>query len=276
VPATGCTCGGCTCGGTSIRIITVRPQIRVTVPATTLLGLDNTPGHLDGYGPLPAETTAHIATDATWHRLLTDPATGILTDYSTTTYQPGKILRQAVTARDQTCCFPQCDRPAHHTDLDHIQAFDHHLDPTSQPPGAPGQTRATNLQPLCRGHHLAKTHHGWHVTRDPDTGTTTWTAPTGHTHTRPPTQTGPVTDHRDSTGPADHTDATHHTHASDSTDHTNTGTDDTDITSLAEDVRQLLGRRASDGPAGTPSPADTNDAPGTTKAHRPDPGEPPF
>ncbi|MGW2095725.1 HNH endonuclease [Promicromonospora sukumoe] len=209
VPASGCTCGGCTCGGTAIRVLTVKPQIRVTVPATMLLGLDNTPGHLDGYGPIPAETAARIATDATWQRLLTDPVTGILTDYSTTTYQPGKTLRQAVVARDQTCCFPQCDRPARHADLDHIQPYDHQHDPTQQPPGTPGQTRATNLQPLCRGHHLAKTHHGWDVTRDPDTGTT-WTAPTGHTHTRPPTQVGHVSN---------------------------------DITSLAEDTRQLLGRQ---------------------------------
>ena len=93
VPATGCTCGGCTCAGTAIRVIPVKPQIRVTIPATTLLGLDNTPGHLDGYGPIPADIAARIANDATWQRLLTDPTTGILTDYSTTTYQPGKILR---------------------------------------------------------------------------------------------------------------------------------------------------------------------------------------
>ncbi|MBA8808110.1 HNH endonuclease [Promicromonospora sukumoe] len=252
VPATGCTCGGCTCGGTTIRVITVKPQIRITIPATMLLGLDNTPGHLDGYGPIPAETAARIATDATWQRLLTDPTTGILTDYSTTTYQPGKILRQAVVARDQTCCFPQCDRPARHTDLDHIQPYDHQLNPTHQPPGTPGQTRATNLQPLCRGHHLAKTHHGWDVTRDPDTGTTTWIAPTGHAHTRPPTQTSPVPDHTD------------------------TDTDDTDITSLAEDVRQLLGRRAPNGRASTRSTSDANVAPGAAGAHRPDPGEPPF
>jgi hypothetical protein len=192
VPATGCTCGGCTCGGTAIRVIQVKPQIRITIPATTLLSLDNAPGHLQGYGPIPADTAAQIATDATWHRLITDPTTGILTDYSTTTYQPGKILRQAVTARDQHCTFLQCERPAHRADLDHIQPFDHDLDPTNQPPGTPGQTRATNLQPLCRAHHLAKTHHGWTPVRDPTTGTTTWTAPTGHTYTRPPTQTGQV------------------------------------------------------------------------------------
>ncbi|WP_020016414.1 HNH endonuclease [Promicromonospora sukumoe] len=201
MPATGCTCGGCLCGGTTVRIIIVKPRIKVTVPATMLLGLDDAPGHLDGYGPIPAQTAARIATDATWQRLLTDPVTGILTDYSTTSYQPGKVLRQAVTARDQTCCFPQCDRPARWADLDHIQPFDHALDTSVQPTSTPGQTRATNLQPLCRAHHLAKTHHGWDVERDPETGTTTWTAPTGHTYQRPPTQVGQVSN--DLTSPTD-------------------------------------------------------------------------
>ncbi|MFI2364331.1 HNH endonuclease [Promicromonospora sp. NPDC019610] len=277
VPATGCTCGGCACGGTAIRVITVRPQVRVTVPATMLLGLDDTPGHLHGYGPIPADQAARIATDATWQRLLTDPVTGILTDYSTTTYQPGKTLRHAVIARDQTCCFPQCDRSARWTDLDHIQAFDHQLDLASQSPEAPGQTRATNLQPLCRGHHLAKTHHGWDVSRDPDTGITTWTAPTGHTYTRPPTQTGPVTtDHTGATHDADVADSTTTAHRTDLADPGDTDTDDSEITSLAEDMRQLLGRRALGGRTGARSITDAHGTPGTAGARRPDPGEPPF
>ncbi|MFJ3403816.1 HNH endonuclease, partial [Promicromonospora sp. NPDC090134] len=221
-----------------VQVITVKPQIRVTIPATMLLGLDNTPGHLHGYGPIPAETAARIATDATWQRLITDPATGILTDYSTTTYQPGKILRQAVTARDQTCCFPQCDRPARWADLDHIHPYDHALDPDTQPPGTPGQTRATNLQPLCRAHHLAKTHHGWNVTRNPDTGTTTWTAPTGHRYTRPPTQVGHVSN---------------------------------DITSLTDDTRHRLGSEVP--PTGRHLNEEGNTA--VTEA-RALPGEPPF
>ncbi|MFD7307881.1 HNH endonuclease [Promicromonospora sp. NPDC059942] len=263
-PATGCTCGGCLCGGTNVRVVTTKPQLKVTVPATTLLGLDDTPGHLHGYGPIPAETAARIATDATWQRLITDPVTGVLTDYSTTTYQPGKILRQAVTQRDETCCFPQCDRPARWADLDHINPYDHALDPTQQPPGTPGQTRATNLQPLCRAHHLAKTHGGWNVTRDPDTGNTTWTAPTGHTHTRPPTQIGHVSNDHAGSGTATATDI-------------DTDTDtDTDITSLAEDIRQRLGRQGPDRSAGTPSDAGPHTTPDSVEQCRPVPGDPPF
>jgi hypothetical protein len=230
VPATGCTCGGCLCGGTSVRAVTVKPRVQVTVPATMLLGLDDTPGFLDGYGPIPAQTAAGIAADATWQRLLTDRATGILTDYSTTTYQPGKVLRRAVTQRDRTCCFPQCDRPARWADLDHIHPFDHQLDPATQPPDTPGQTRATNLQPLCRAHHLAKTHHGWDVTRDPDTGTTTWIAPTGHIHTRPPTATGPE---HPATMPSGRMTSSHAAAGATSPDQATP-----DITSLTDDIRR--------------------------------------
>ncbi|MDR7385674.1 HNH endonuclease signature motif containing protein [Promicromonospora iranensis] len=157
----------CTCGGRApvqqivqevvrpVRVVPARPVVRVTVPASALLGLDDAPGHLDGYGPVPAETARIIAADATWRRLLTDPTTGILTDYSTTTYQPGKILRTAVQTRDETCTFPGCETPAVRCDLDHIKPFDHHhrsAAGSGTHDRLPGQTRAQNLHALCRKH----------------------------------------------------------------------------------------------------------------------------
>ncbi|WP_369372417.1 HNH endonuclease [Promicromonospora sp. Populi] len=186
----------CTCGGRPpvvqeivqvVRVTPTRPVVRVTVPVSALLGLDDAPGELEGFGPVTADLAAQIATDATWQRLVTDPVTGVLTDYSTTTYRPGKVLRQAVVARDKTCMFLQCERPADWDDLDHIVPFDHDLDPSSLRPGTRGQTRAENLHPLCRRHHLLKTHAGWGVVRDPATGVTTWTTPAGRNHVRPPT-----------------------------------------------------------------------------------------
>jgi len=52
-----------------------RPHLQVTAAAGTLLGLDDAPGELAGYGPIPAAMTRAIAADATWRRI-TDPATG--------------------------------------------------------------------------------------------------------------------------------------------------------------------------------------------------------
>jgi hypothetical protein len=186
----------CSCGGRFpvqqvVRITPSRPVVRVTVPASALLGLDDAPGDLTGFGPVPADTARLIAQDATWQRLVTDPVTGVLADYSTTTYQPGRVLRAAVEARDDTCTFPGCDTPAERCDLDHIEPFDHDHPPENDGVAAGtagrGQTSAWNLHALCRRHHLLKTHAGWGVVRDPATGITTWTTPTGRTHSRPPT-----------------------------------------------------------------------------------------
>ncbi len=91
-------------------------QIRVTVPLTALLGLDDQPGELAGYGPVPAEAVRELAADAPLHplqRILTDPRSGALLDYGTTRYTPPAHLTDHVTTRDQTCRFPGCRTPAH-------------------------------------------------------------------------------------------------------------------------------------------------------------------
>jgi hypothetical protein len=113
-----------------------------------------------------------IAADATWHRLLTDPASGALLDYGTTTYRPPAGLTRHVQTRDQTCVFPGCPHPAAKCDLDHRVPFPH------------GPTSADNLHPTCRRHHRCKQHEGWTVHRD-HTGGTVWTTPTGRTYTSP-------------------------------------------------------------------------------------------
>jgi hypothetical protein len=154
-----------------------RPSVQVTVAASTLLGTDNQPGELTGYGPITADHARRIATDSsgTWRRLLTDPATGALLDYGRTTYRPPRDLADFVIARDRTCVFPTCRRAARRCDLDHGQPFD-----------AGGSTSAENLAPLCRRHHRAKHEADWTVTRQSD-GSYHWTSPTGHHYTVQPT-----------------------------------------------------------------------------------------
>src|SRR5674476_908699 len=88
-----------------------------------------------------------------------------------------------VVDRDRTCTFPGCRVPAARCDIDHIEPFD-----PARPPDQ--QTRAPNLQALCRHHHLLKTHGGWRVVRDDDAGTTEWSAPTGHGYARAPGEVG--------------------------------------------------------------------------------------
>ena len=153
------------------------PHVQVTVAATTLLSVDDEPGELVGYGPVPAAMARRIAVDpdATWRRLLTDPVSGTLLDYGTSVYRAPPALARHVIARDQVCVFPGCRQPAERCDVDHRVPFPH------------GPTCAANLGPLCRHHHRAKTAAGWAWQCSPE-GVITWTAPTGHTYvsTTPP------------------------------------------------------------------------------------------
>jgi hypothetical protein len=67
-----------------------RPAIQVTIAASTLVGCDELPAELEGYGPITAALARRIATDptGTWRRLLTDPASGHLMEYGRSTYRP--------------------------------------------------------------------------------------------------------------------------------------------------------------------------------------------
>jgi hypothetical protein len=89
-------------------------------------------------------------------------------------YRPPHHLADLIRARNQTCAFPGCRRPATSCDLDHTIAYQ-----------AGGRTCPCNLAPLCRRHHQAKQTPGWHLTQ-PEPGTLTWTAPHGRSYTLTP------------------------------------------------------------------------------------------
>ena len=92
----------------------LRPHVQVTVALSTLLGCDDEPGDLDGFGPIPASIARRLAADPTgvWRRLVTDPLTGSLLEYGRTTYRPPRDLVEHVIARDRTCAFSTCNRAA--------------------------------------------------------------------------------------------------------------------------------------------------------------------
>ena len=155
----------------------LRPTVRVTVALSTLLGLDEQPGELDGVGPIPAGVARRIAADpsGTWRRLICDPRDGRLLEYGSSVYRPPEDLAQFVIARDQVCIFPTCQRPAEHCDLEHRVPYEQG-----------GPTSPGNLAPLCRRHHLGKHHAGWQVSALED-GSYRWTLATGHQYaSRPP------------------------------------------------------------------------------------------
>jgi hypothetical protein len=115
---TGGTGGTCGTGGTG------GAQVQVTVALSTLTGLDDQPGELAGYGPIPASMARRIAADegSVWRRLVTDDR-GRLLDYGRATYRPPAGLADFVRAFDQRCVFPTCNRRAKDRDLDHLRAW---------------------------------------------------------------------------------------------------------------------------------------------------------
>ncbi|WP_131746859.1 DUF222 domain-containing protein [Frankia sp. Cppng1_Ct_nod] len=130
----------------------VRIEIAVTVPATTLLGLTDTPGELAGYGPIPAALARALAEHATWRRILTDPADGRLREVGRRRF-PSPALARHIQTRDRTCRFPGCAKPA----------------------------RSCDLGLLCRHHHRLKHENSWTL-HQPTPGHFTWTSPEKRTY----------------------------------------------------------------------------------------------
>jgi hypothetical protein len=153
-----------------------RASVQVTVSAGTLLGRDDQPGELEGYGPIPAAMARALADDptASWRLLHTD-SQGQLLDYGTTTYRPPQPLVDFVVARDRRCRFPGCRRPARRCDIDHLIPFGRRG----------GITAASNCEALCGHHHRLKHESGWTVSGNP-ADELVWTSPTNHSYRAPP------------------------------------------------------------------------------------------
>ena len=104
-----------------------------------------------------------------WDRLSAPP---VLRDLTGTAYRFPRRLRRYLQARDRTCVYPGCGRPAVMTDIDHRN------------PWPQGLTSAANGQCLCRRHHRAK-HAVFTVTCDAD-GSIRWTTRGGWQFLRRP------------------------------------------------------------------------------------------
>ncbi|TCO47350.1 uncharacterized protein DUF222 [Actinocrispum wychmicini] len=155
----------------------VKVQVNVTVPATTLMGLNEQPGVLSGYGPITAEHARELARDATWRRILTDPA-GHLLEASPRRF-PSPAMAEHVRLRDQHCRMPGCTTTAHRSEIDHTVR---HCDQ--------GLSSTDNLAALCKYHNLLRERSGWDIYQ-PSEGVLVFTSPEGRRYqTTPPALVG--------------------------------------------------------------------------------------
>ena len=99
---------------------------------------------------------------------------GCAHELASSAYRPPPRVAELVTARDRTCRFPPCRRPAEQCDLDHTVPFDQG-----------GLTCTCNIGGACRSHHQLKQHPRWSLSQRA-AGIFKWTTPAGRSYVSRP------------------------------------------------------------------------------------------
>jgi hypothetical protein len=159
-------------------------EVELIITDQTLFNGSNEPGHLLGYGPIPAELSRRLvdAADRAWlRRLYTHPQTGALVAMDSRRRRFEGQRRHQLILTNDVCATPWCDAPARHADH-----------PTPVKNG--GTTTASNGVGLCEACNYTKDHPGWDAilhTRPDGTKILDLTSPTrGHHRSRPPDPPG--------------------------------------------------------------------------------------
>jgi hypothetical protein len=163
----------------------LRAHLNLVIDLPTLLSLRDDAHacagvvELRGGGAIPAvavrDLLADAETEVTLRRLIADPVSGHLLDHGRRTYAVPDALREFIVARDRTCRFPGCSRPADRCQIDHVVAWEDG-----------GATSPGNLGVLCVRHHQLKTHGGWRLSAPKPDGACNWTSPQGRTYEHEP------------------------------------------------------------------------------------------
>jgi hypothetical protein len=149
---------------TSPRLL---PQAQVVVHVAEETLLRGTgPARVEGVGALPATMLKYLLGHT---RVRLTPVIRPYADIAVDSYEIPDPIRRQVLLRDQFEVFPYSSRTPREADLDHTIPYR---------AGVTGQTRASNLGPLSRKPHRAKTHAGW-LLEQPTPGIFWWTTPTG-------------------------------------------------------------------------------------------------
>ncbi|HWL50582.1 MAG TPA: DUF222 domain-containing protein, partial [Acidimicrobiia bacterium] len=157
-----------------------RGVVDIHVELSTLLGLDDQPGEIPGWGPVIADVARQVIEEqfgTEWRYTITDP-NGNLISNGTTRKRPDKrrptaAQKRQVQAETPECVWPTCRFDSIQCDIDHNLPWADH-----------GPTIEENLAPLCRHHHVIR-HNGWTITQI-QPGVYTITSPLGHTYTTQP------------------------------------------------------------------------------------------
>lgn len=165
--------------------------VNLVLSDATLLGGDNRPAVVDGYGPIPAAVARGLVnaavgderSKATLRRLYRHPRSGALVAMESRSRCFPKGLATFIGLRDQTCRTPFCDAPIRHRDH-------------AQPQNRGGPTSARNGLGACEHCNYVKESPGWRVVTDDENcaHTAEFVTPTGarYLSTAPPPPGPPV------------------------------------------------------------------------------------
>ncbi|ART71838.1 HNH endonuclease [Mycobacterium dioxanotrophicus] len=182
---------------TLVERVTGRPAdvpepvaVNLVISDQTLLGDDEHPAVIEGYGPMPAAVARHLVraavgdkrSRATLRRLYRHPKSGALVAMESRSRRFPQALAKFIGLRDQTCRTPYCDAPVRHRDHAH-------------PHAAGGPTSALNGLGACERCNYVKESPGWEVRTYLENGvhTAEFVTPTGaHYRSTAPPPPGPV------------------------------------------------------------------------------------
>lgn len=165
--------------------------VDMMIADTTMLGLDDEPALIPGYGPVPAAIAIGLFAIAqeqglsTLRRLYTHPTNGRLVAMESVSRKFPGALAALIRLRDQRCRTRWCNAP--------IRAADH-----ARSVAEGGVTSYVNGQGLCEACNIAKEAPGWAARPRPgpaglqDPHTVETTTPTGHVYTSVAPQVGLV------------------------------------------------------------------------------------
>ncbi|MGN6160796.1 MAG: HNH endonuclease signature motif containing protein, partial [Marmoricola sp.] len=150
-------------GEHSARSRLTSPTLFVHISEDSLARPGTTPAVIEKLGAVSTDLLGEWLSGST---VIVRPVLDLARADTVPDHDPPAWMRELVIQRDAHCVFPGCARDSRACDLDHIEPYD-----------TGGPTTPTNLAPLCRRHHRAKTHADYHYQRHPD-GTYQWTFPT--------------------------------------------------------------------------------------------------
>ncbi len=168
---------------TLVERVTGRPvdvpqpvAVNLVISDEALLGGENIPALIDGYGPIPAAVASRLiesaVTDqrskATLRRLYRQPKSGSLVAMESRSRCFPKGLAMFIGLRDQTCRTPYCDAQIRHRDH-------------AVPRGRGGPTHALNGLGMCAHCNFVKESPNWQVYPSEENGvhTADFVTPTG-------------------------------------------------------------------------------------------------